>query len=92
MTDEELAELLSNACVEAPRDQKTNTYVMFGIRYADELRGRAGRVVNIARRQHHEARVSRSAGTDIGYGIRLAPYVTLNQPLPFWFVQAGIVA
>ena len=84
MTGAELAALLAESLVNAPHGEKTNTYVMFGIRYADELEGRAARVVDIARHQHPEARVSRSAGTDIGYGIRLAPYVSFNQPLPFW--------
>ena len=84
MTDEELARLLADTLIDVPHGDKTNAYVLFGIRYANELRGRTNRITDMARHGWPEARVSPSAKTDIGYGMRLSRYVNINQPAPFW--------
>ena len=50
MTDFELAELLSRTVANAPNGEKTNAYVMFGIKYAGELGSRTNAVADLARR------------------------------------------
>ena len=84
MTDETMAESLANALMNAPPGEKTNTYVMFGIRYAEQLHGnsRIRRVVDLCRQRWPLAKASPSAHTDIGYGKRLAPYVEFLQGHP----------
>ena len=87
MTEETLAELLANSLVNAPPGEKTNTYVMFGIRYAEQLHNnsRVRRVVDLCRQIWPEAEASQSSHTDVGYGIRLARYVEFLQGRPpFW--------
>ena len=87
MTDLKLAERLSRTVVNAPNGEKTNAYVMFGIKYAGELdlRGRAGEVTELARIHWPEARlkVSTSAQVDIRYGVRAARYVSITNPPPW---------
>ena len=79
MTDLELAELLSLTVANATQSlEKTNAYVIFGIKYASELRNRIKAVVNLAREHWPEAGVSRSAGTDISYGQRVSRYVEIT--------------
>ena len=84
MTEETLAELLANALLNAPPGKKTNTYVMFGIRYAEHLHNnsRVRRVVDLCRQRRPEAEASPSAHTDVGYGKRLARYVEFLQGRP----------
>ena len=80
----ELARRLAASTRWAPRGQKVNTYVMFGIRYAGVLPGRIQGVVDDARLYWPDARVTRSATTDIQYGVRLAAFVALTDEPPNW--------
>lgn len=84
MTDETLAELLAQTLMNAPPSEKTNAYVMFGIKYAEQLynAARVRQVVTLCREMWPQAGASASAHTDIGYGIRLARYVEFQQGRP----------
>ena len=84
MTDEELTGLLAKALVNALHLEKTNTYVMFGIQYADFLdsAARTQRIVTLCRQLHPEAMASKSCPTDINYGLKLAPYVEFKDGHP----------
>ena len=87
MTDERLAELFADALTNAPPGEKTNTYVLFGVKYAGELGStrRVKRVVQLCREQWPEAGASGSSGTDVGYGMRVAPYVEFRGGVaPSW--------
>lgn len=85
MTDLELARLLSRTVVNAPSGEKTNAYVLFGIKYAGELGSRTNAVAELARSLSPESglKLSSSMQVDIGYGTRLARYVAITNP-PTW--------
>ena len=85
MTDYELADLLSRTVANAPNGEKTNAYVMFGIKYAGELGSRTNAVADLARRHWLEAglKLSPSMQVDVGYGVRLARYVAITNPPPW---------
>ena len=92
MTDETLAELLARALIDAPPGEKTNTYVMFGIGYAEYLHSnsRVRRVVSLCRQRWPEAEASSSAHTDVGYGKRLARHVQFAEGRPpRWLKVSG---
>ena len=80
----ELARRLAESTRWAPRGQKVNTYVMFGIRYAGVLQGRIQGVVDDAQLYWRDAGVTRSAATDIQYGVRLAAFVEFTDEPPDW--------
>ena len=82
MTDLEFAERLSKTRANASSEQGqiSNSYVLFGLKYADELRGRAKTVVALARRHWPMADVSKTADVDLAYGSLLAPYVEIIDP------------
>ena len=88
MTEEELAEALAGALRRAPAGRKTDTYVLFGIMYADYLEGTSTmkRVVDLCRQgwgDTDQADIpSESAWTDIRYGQRIARYVEFQQGIP----------
>ena len=84
MTDETLAELLAQALTNAPPGEKTNAYVMFGIKYAEQLHNaaRVRQVVALCRETWAQAEASASAHVDIDYGVRLARYVEFQQGRP----------
>ena len=83
MTEQELAELLSRTVANAPDREKTNAYVLFGIKYAGELGSRTNAVADLARRHWPEAGLSSSMQTDVSYGVRVARYVAITNP-PMW--------
>ncbi len=82
MTNLELAKLLSRTVANAPNGEKTNAYVMFGIKYAGDLGSRTNAVADLARRNWPEAglKLSSSMQVDVGYGVRLARYVAITNP------------
>ena len=83
MTNLELAERLSRTVANAPYGEKTNAYVMFGIRQAKELGSRTSTVADLARSRWPESKVSTSAQVDIAYGVRLSRYVAITNPPPW---------
>ena len=85
MTNLELAKLLSRTVANAPNGEKTNAYVMFGIKYAGDLGSRTNAVADLARRNWPEAglKLSSSMQVDVGYGVRLARYVAITNPPPW---------
>ena len=86
MTDLELAELLSRTVANATQSrEKVNAYVLFGIKYADELTGKSKGVVTLARRHWPNAGISPSAATDVEYGMRISRYVEIVRS-PEWLV------
>ena len=92
MTDETLAGLLARALMDAPTGENTNTYVMFGIGYAEYFHSnsRVRRVVSLCRLRWPEAEASSSAYTGVGYDKRLARHVQFagGQP-PRWLKVSG---
>ena len=58
MTDEKLADRLALAVLNDPKGERINTYVLFGLHYAAWLKGRADRVVKVARDTCPEARIT----------------------------------
>ena len=86
MSDLELAELLSRTVTNAPKGEKTNANVMFGIKYADELGSRTNALADLARRQWPEAGLSSSMRPDVSYGVRVAPYMVITNTPP-WLAQ-----
>ena len=81
MTDLELAERLRRTVFNASNGEKTNAYVMFGIKYAGELEGRMRKVTNLAHRNHRE--LPSSMHENVGYGTRMARYAAITNP-PAW--------
>ena len=85
MTDLKLAKLLNRTVADAPNGEKTNAYVMFGIKYAGELGSRTNAIADLARRHWPETgfKLSASMQVDVAYGVRLARYVTITTS-PSW--------
>ena len=87
MTDLELAMRLSKTRANAGRekDQKSNAYVLCGIKYTNKLAdsGRVEAVATLARRRWPVSGGSETAATDVRYGVRIAPYVENADP-PWW--------
>lgn len=77
---------MANAIRDAPRDQKINTYVMFGIRYAEFLPGLVEDVVADARLYWPNTGITPSAGRDIRYGVTLSAFVEFRGAPPYWLV------
>ena len=78
MGDRELAGKLNAIVSSSTPGNRTNAYVLFGIKYRDELKGRANRIVNLAIRSWPEAGVSPSAYFNIRFGMKLSAYVSIN--------------
>jgi 5-methylcytosine-specific restriction protein B len=71
MTNEQLAAELKNACERAGKGEHVTTVHCFGIRFANELKGR--NLKEIA----GLAGIKESLGTEINKGVRLARHVQL---------------
>ncbi len=71
MQTEQLATLLKAACEQAPHGERVATMHLFGIQYADELKGRFHEVAELSG-------IGRSFGAELGKGAKLAPYVSLK--------------
>lgn len=84
MDDRELAGKLNAIVSRSPPGNKTNAYVLFGIKYREELEGRVRRIANRAIRDWPEAGVSPSAQVSIRYGMKLSSYVSITNPEPRW--------
>ncbi len=75
MTEEEAVRILRDMYQNAPAGEKTTLIHLFGIKYADVLRGVS---INFVAEQ---ATGSDKYGTEIRKGIRLAKYVQLRDNL-----------
>ena len=74
MTEQEAIRRLRELWEHAPPGQKALAPLLFGIKYADELEGHS--LQRIAEQSSQP-----SYSVEIGYGMKLAEYVTLDQPL-----------
>jgi len=84
--DRELAGKLNAIVSHSPPGNRTHAYVLFGIKYREELQGRLRQIVTLAIRTWPEAGVSPSALFSIRYGMKLSSYVSVTQPEPRWLV------
>ncbi|MGR3984536.1 MAG: hypothetical protein OD817_04675 [Gammaproteobacteria bacterium] len=73
MTTEELTAKLKHMYEHAPAGESTTMIHLFGVLYADELKGCGAPVTEIAKNS-----VGPSYATEISKGIRLARYVELK--------------
>lgn len=78
MTVDELAEKLKEEYRHAPNDEKAVSVVLFSIKYASEMKGMTN--AEIARKACLVK--PDSYNQEIGYGRKLAKYVTLNDNTP----------
>lgn len=76
MTIDELAAKLKEEYQNAPQDEKAASVVLFAIKYASELDALNNNQA-VATAAHFN-----SYGTEIGYGRKLAKYVTLKGNTP----------
>ena len=85
MTDLELADLLGRTVANAPDGERTNAYLLFGIKYAGELEGRINAVADLARGHWLAAglKLSSSMQVDVGYGVRVARYAAITNSPPW---------
>ena len=83
MTDLELAARLNRTVLNAPTGEGTIAYVLFGIKYADELRDRIPMVVRIGRSQWPSTGMYEGAHNEINHGMRVTGCVELTNP-PEW--------
>jgi hypothetical protein len=73
MTNQQLADELRLACEAAGKGERVVTIHLFGIRYADELKGRNLREIATL------AGIPVDYGTELGKGVKLAGYVLLKK-------------
>ncbi len=74
MTEDDAARELSEWKRNAPTGEEAATVILFGIKYADELRRMS--YASVARKANISS--SHSYGTELGYGVTLAKYVQLK--------------
>ena len=72
MTSDQLVKALKDAYASAPKGDKVVAVHLFGIRFSDELKGHSTH--EIAER----AGISKSYGTELRKGMRLAPHVSIR--------------